>query len=453
MSTLAPPEQRTGPPRAAGPDAPERATVPATARRGAVVLAMRVLALLIAFGSSVLLARALGPAGLGVFEHAMAWAAVLAVPAGLGADQLVVREVAAARATGRFDLVRGIAKCSAWSIAGSAALVALLAAAIALLLGERAPTGMLLVACGVVPLAALLRVRRAVLQGLSHVVTSQLAELLVAPATFLALLAALAFATGALTPTAALACQVCAFAVALLLVIALLRRRTPAEVRAAEPTYRVSLWARALAPIAVIAGLQVLNARLDVVMLGALSTDGEVGRYASANRFAALIAVPLLAANAALAPSISQLHATGDRRALQRTLTRTARWTFAAAAPIGCGLLLFGDVALGVFGRAFATADRELLLLALGQLANVAFGSVGLVLMMTGNMRPLTLGLALGAATNAALNAALIPRHGALGAAIATATGMLVWNAAHAFAVRRRLGLVAGVLGPLGGAA
>jgi O-antigen/teichoic acid export membrane protein len=94
-----------------------------------------------------------------------------------------------------------------------------------------------------------------------------------------------------------------------------------------------------------------------------------------------------------------------------------------------------------VFGADFSAADVSLAVVSLGQMANVATGSVGVLLVMTGHQREAALGTAAGAGLNVLLTIALIPPLGALGAAAAAAASNVVSNGLLVIAVRRKLRL------------
>ena len=110
-------------------------------------------------------------------------------------------------------------------------------------------------------------------------------------------------------------------------------------------------------------------------------------------------------------------------------------------------LFLFGeDVIRLLFGEPYLPAYVPLVILASGQLINVAFGSVGQFLTMTGHERDSLSSLGLSAVANVALNAILIPRYGGVGAAIATALSVVIWNVLLSIRLYRRLGLTPGPL-------
>ena len=79
---------------------------------------------------------------------------------------------------------------------------------------------------------------------------------------------------------------------------------------------------------------------------------------------------------------------------LQRSLTSSARWSSLAALPVALGLWMFGDAALAMVGAEFVAAESQLHGLVAAQFLNVVVGSVGLVLMMSGHVRSVCVGLA-----------------------------------------------------------
>ncbi len=76
-----------------------------------------------------------------------------------------------------------------------------------------------------------------------------------------------------------------------------------------------------------------------------------------------------------------------------------------------------------------------------GQFVNVAAGSVGLILIMTGHEDDTFKGLVVATIANVILNALLIPIWGLEGAAAANAVSMIIWNILLGIRVHRRLGI------------
>ena len=151
--------------------------------------------------------------------------------------------------------------------------------------------------------------------------------------------------------------------------------------------------------------------------------------------------------NPALAPAVASLHIAGDMQRLQRVVTASARAMLAISLPIALVMIVFGQPVLVIFGPEFTQGATALAILSTGQLVNVAMGSVGLLLMMTGHERDTAWGVGIATVVNVALNGLLIPRWGIEGAAVATATSLVVWNLLLAVWVYRKLGIHCTALG------
>jgi O-antigen/teichoic acid export membrane protein len=99
---------------------------------------------------------------------------------------------------------------------------------------------------------------------------------------------------------------------------------------------------------------------------------------------------------------------------------------------LSCPIILFiflnSESLLRVFGYEFVNAEFSLRVLLIGQFFNILCGSVGYILMMTGNEKILRNIIISSALINIILNIILIPQFGILGAAIASAISMIIWN-------------------------
>ena len=102
----------------------------------------------------------------------------------------------------------------------------------------------------------------------------------------------------------------------------------------------------------------------------------------------------------------------------------------------------FPEPILRLFGPDFVTGAPLLRLLSIGQFINVATGSVGYLLMMTGHERTLRLNITLATAVNLWLCLWLIPKMGPFGAAIATAVPLALMNLLSAYFVYTKLRIV-----------
>jgi O-antigen/teichoic acid export membrane protein len=95
---------------------------------------------------------------------------------------------------------------------------------------------------------------------------------------------------------------------------------------------------------------------------------------------------------------------------------------------------------LRVFGEEFVTGWPVIVLIAAAQLFNSSVGPTARLLAMTGHQKVVMVSTAGSAAAALALSLLLVPTYGILGAAVATATALVLANVATPFFVRRRLG-------------
>jgi O-antigen/teichoic acid export membrane protein len=144
-----------------------------------------------------------------------------------------------------------------------------------------------------------------------------------------------------------------------------------------------------------------------------------------------------------LAPHFARLHAQNDTARLQRLVTMSTRAILLFSVPVVLVIGVFGETLLEVvFGAEYRRGYETLTVLAIGQLANAATGSVAVLLNMTGFERDTAKGFSVSALLNIALNLALIPLFGMMGAALASAISTTLWNGVLVWLVYRRLGIV-----------
>lgn len=411
-------------------------------------LLIRVLGAGLSFSLAVVLARALGPEGYGAYGFVLAILTVLAIPAQAGLPLLVVRETAKADTQQNWPLLRGLWRWSNGFVAAFSLLM--LAIGTILLWGDDvwlndARRGALTIGLALIPLLALGNIRGAALRGLRHVVIGQVPESILRP--LLLIGAVLLLATWrpdyGLTPADVVGIHVGAALIALLVASVLLHHLRPCPLRRRPiPMYQGGAWRRAALPLALLAGLYLINEQTDIIMLGIFRSDVEVGQYKAALSLGTLVVFGLQAINQVLQPHFARLYSRGDPQRLQRLVTLSARAILAMALPPVLVLIFFGEWILGtLFGNEYRVAATALAILAFGQVVNAAMGSVGVLLNMTGHERDTVKGVAVAAVCNVLLNAALIPRLGINGAALATAITLVIWNIILRRFVRIRLNI------------
>ena len=417
-------------------------TAPPSLGAGSLGIAFRVAALGLATVLGFVLARWLGPAELGRYETAMGWSALLAVLIVAGTDRLLVRETAAGIARGDHARVHGVRAWSALRHRNGTFLAIGAAGVAAAFAGDTSSASLVVFGAILAAGTAGTRRRAAILQGHGRVGASQFVELVLVPGLALVAIAGVMLAgAGSRQAAAALACQAFAAVTASFVARAWLVRNESDDRVHATADGEPGAWRAASFALLAMGVLSVLQGKADIVLCAALTGDAELGRLGVATRIGNLVAVPLLVANAVIAPQLARAHAQGDTAGLARIAVGSARAATGFAAVLAAGALLFADPLLALFGSGYGEARSALFAVVVAQFVNVAMGSVGLALLMTGHERSALVGLIAGALVDLSGIVWLVPQYGAFGAALARGAGLVVWNVLLAVAVRRRLGV------------
>ena len=406
--------------------------------------------LLLGFVTVVLLARVLGKDAYGIYAVVFATMTVLSIPAALGAPNLMVRETAKTLEADQTERLGALwRQGDMFVLISSIAVVAGLVVWLALSTPSQTYLIAFLAGLALVPLRAFVGLRGGVLRGLGKVVAGQIPEFLLRPALFLALALVLAvMLQDHLDATTTLVAHSIAALLALVGVIALQRKLTPPGTSGGPSPIGMGAMLMASGAMGLVAGAQVLNNNLDVMMLGAMRESGEAGIYKVAASTALLVSFGLQAVNQVLMPRVAASHKRGDLQAMKTVIRQSARLSLGLAAASAVILIAMGPWFLETaFGAEYRAAYPALVILVGGQLLNAAFGPVISVLNMTGHERDTLKGVLIACGLNVALNALLIPPFGVIGAASATAATLVCWNAILFWRVRQRLGLNASAFG------
>jgi O-antigen/teichoic acid export membrane protein len=392
----------------------------------------------VAFGYifKVYLARVLGPENLGVYALGMTLIGFLEIFNALGLAQSAVRFVASYVAAQRFAqlhsvLWRGPAVLTAGNVLFAVVLLTL-GRPIASRLFHSPALVRYLPWFAVIMLFGLLNgFFSKVLAGYRDLGRKTVIQTLVGtPLTMLATVLLVGFGLGL---GGYLAAQVVGATVVCVLLIAAVRKLTPAQARYsaqnAAPLDR-AVWSFSAAALGV-GLLEFVIGQADKVALGVYRGTHEVGIYAVAAAMVAYVPLVLQSVNQIFAPTIADLHTRGDHATLARLFQSLTKWVTALTFPLGIVIIVFARPLMRIFGAGFEMGWPILIIGTLGQLINCGVGSVGYLLLMSGNEKRLIKVQAVMAAVMIFLNIALVPILGMLGAALAAAitnAGMNLWN-------------------------
>lgn len=411
--------------------------------KGFLVSILRVAARGLGFLFSVVIARLFGAEGTGLYYLALAVAMVAMVIGRLGLDNVIVRFVASNATQKNWPQVAGVYRQSMW-LSGSlsffvAVFIFITAPWVAnVIFSNPDLTAFLrIMSFGIAPGAlvilhaqALMAVGRPAIAAVVQATgISFLNILLIYPLSHLFSLRGLA-ATYAITQ------------VALLLVGWLLWRHVVPQIRGVRGRFDHRVLIRTALPLLWVASANLIMQWTDTFMLGIWTTPEDVGIYGVVVRTATLTSFILIAVNSVVAPKFAAMYAERDSLALGRLARDVSRLASLLGLPFLAVLTVFSQQVLSVFGPEFIVGAAALIILSIGQFINVATGSVGYLLMMTGHekaMQHITIGAAL---LNILLNVLLIPILGILGAAISTASSLALMNIVGAILVHKKLAIL-----------
>ena len=241
--------------------------------------------------------------------------------------------------------------------------------------------------------------------------------------------------------TGYLAAQVASAFLVLCLLATSVWRMSPAETRNASELH-IKREVVAFSGVAyAMAALQFLLVQSDKVVLGYYLDAKLVGIYAVAMALVGFVTVALDSVNQIFSPIISELHAAKNHAVLQQLYSTLTKWVTVLTIPLALSMIVYARSLMSIFGPTFQYGSTVVVIGAVGQLFNCAVGSVGFLLLMSGNHAQLIKIQGVNVAVMIGMNIFLVPRLGIAGAAIATSVTTVITNIWALLSVRRILNL------------
>ena len=181
---------------------------------------------------------------------------------------------------------------------------------------------------------------------------------------------------------------------------------------------------------------------MDVVMLGFLSTDAQVGFYAAATRLKTVSIYIVTALGGVLLPRASHYLGEGKQESFRKLIALNFSFVFLTAAPMVLYLLFMADqVIYFLSGQGFAEAILPMRLISVTILLIGLTNVMGMqILVAGGREKETTRSTIYGACVNLIVNALLIPKLGAVGAVIGTVFAEITVFLAQVLYLRGELG-------------
>lgn len=410
-----------------------------------VSMGVRIAGVALSYGANILLSRTLGVQAFGEYVIALSWALVLTLPAKAGFDNSALRYSTIYLERQDFASLRGFVQFGAAIVV----VISLLMGAVILLVGSTLvpvqPETRLWSAIMILPLA-LLALFSVVMRTAHRIVSSQFYEQMLRPALIIGGVLGIAVAGGHLSAASAMGLTTAAATVALAALLVELRRVFRS---ASQHGPRYDEWQQWLAvslPMLMLGVVQELMNQIDIILLGQLADARQAALFAASWRLASLVPFALVGLATMAGPLIAAAYERRSIDELHRVSRMVARAGFAFALISAAVLFLLGRPLLGLFGPDFVAGLDVLSILLLGGIVNAFTGVVAYFTTLTGKERQ---GLAIFAGAlvlSIVLNLVLIPRFGAVGAAVASSSATIAWNLAMLVYVRRTMGIDASAL-------
>lgn len=382
--------------------------------------------------TTVLMARTLGAEDLGSYTFAISVISLVVVIAQLGFPELTVREVSLYLELGRRRLLARYLRHANATIIKLSFIVLFALAAYLLLYGSSIQAGWQAILAGLplVVILPLMAQARGVLHGAGRVVQSVVGQQLYRPGVFLLLFIGFLALGLPISPISAMALQ----GLASLLVMFEMKYRAYRAIPklgkpVSVPKRRLVLWSISALMFTGVAVVQFINTKFDIIALGILTDDTQVGLYAVSVQLSQAAAAMLLVTSVVATPGISRASAAGDDYLAEQICRQSALLSLATAFATLVGAFLIGEWFIAsAFGQEYKLVWPALMVLLVGQTLAALFGPLGVLLNMRGQERSTLKFTAIASFINIMLNLVLIPRYGLTGAAFATAFSMLMWN-------------------------
>lgn len=412
--------------------------------RGAVrSFSAKALGLGVGFLLQIVMARALGIEQFGIYAFALSWVNVLLFLVLLGANKAILRFLPTYQLSESTAQIAGLLR---WATsrtlkAGLAVCLAIWGYLIFFAAAEDQDLiKTMALAAVLLPVFGLSQLRQAGLNAMKQVFRAELADTFLRPILLISLVASwLWFHKEPLMAYQAMLMQLGAAVVSFLIGARWLMLALPETARSTNPIYDVKVWQSMALPMMIVAGIQILLKQTDVIMLGIITSTTESGIYSVMVRISSFAMFGLAAVNAMAAPMIAELHASGQKTALQQVVTLAVRGSVLFMLAASALLVIFVEPITALYGQGFNLGLTAFYILIFGQAVNAATGPVGFIVSMTGHQILLAKVQGASAVINILLNIILIPRYGMVGAAISTAISMATWNVWLLIYVRKTL--------------
>jgi O-antigen/teichoic acid export membrane protein len=397
----------------------------------------------LSFGFNVAVARLLGTEGTGLYFMALAVTTIGSVIGRVGLDNTLLRFIATKATYNDWAGVRGVFTLSIRFSTAASLAVTLSVFFSAPWLADKFFNNSNLaeplrwMSLSILP-TSLLNLQSESLKGVKRIRDAMLLQSVGVPLTTVLLLAPFANSRGVIGVTFAYVLGTLIIAI----IGGMVWKKTIAEHSTSVTPFSLQeLWS-SCRPLFVVSLMNdAIRSWGPIFLLGIWSTTENVGIFGAAMRVVTLTTFMLFTLNNILAPKLAELYAKGEIETLASTARRSAGILALLASPIFIVLIFRADWIMSIYGKEFSNGALVLAILTTGQIANVFTGSLGIILIITGNERYTQNITVLSTIFLILISALLIPNLGAIGAALAITISGTGLSVASAIFVQRNVGI------------
>ena len=178
----------------------------------------------------------------------------------------------------------------------------------------------------------------------------------------------------------------------------------------------------------------------DILMLGAMVNETQVGIYNIAYKVGSVGFLVIVSVSTIITPRMAELFGEGKIKELKKLTHQSTRLIALLSIPVVLVLIIFNKPILSFFGNEAIAGSNSLVIISVGVLFSAMVGNVDQILNMTNNHKILRNITVLCFFVNVILNFILIPKFGIEGAAIASLITNVVINLFCVYYIKKKLG-------------
>ena len=397
---------------------------------------IQIISVILSLITGVVLAKAIGVTGIGVYSYALALLSILAIVVEFGLPSFLLKQVSHFLNHGSIQNAIQTLNWSKRLISFSFLLVSL-----ALVIyfffqnTSLASEWTAILGLPLVYLTATMRLNASFLSAMKHVVISQIPELIFKPLVFLVLLV-FTFLYSA-SPQLVMTLNVISALLALLYAHFNLKRLSKVYIEnksASLQSFSEEIknvdsknWLKTSVPMGLTEGARVLLAQIIFIILNIYSSEFEIGIFRVALQIGLLVSLPITIGSIVLAPYVVQLTDSDKKKSFIKNLSTITAFVFVCSVLSALFLIFIGEeIILYFFGTNFISAYKPMVIIALGQVLHSLWGPAAIVLNLSGFEKTVSAYHYITFIVLVLSSITLVTRFGVNGAAIANVISMSV---------------------------